>query len=67
MHHPQLGQLVRVDTDGLDYIFFPIEGEEVVVNAEEEPGTTGEGEVFVEDWTVFVTLREVSEPVVDVA
>jgi len=63
MRHPQLGQLVRVDTDGLDYIFFPFEGEEVVVNAEEEPGTTYEGGVQVDDWSVLVVLTDVSEPV----
>ncbi|MFK7768123.1 MAG: hypothetical protein AB8B55_12945 [Mariniblastus sp.] len=67
MYHPQLGSLLRVDTDGLDYIFFPVDGEEIVVNAEEDPGTTCDGGVMVEDWTVFVTLSEVSEPVVDVA
>ncbi len=67
MHHPQLGQLLRVDTDGLDYIFFPVEGEEIVVNAEEEPGTVYESKVEVDDWSVFVTLDEVSEPVAEVA
>lgn len=67
MHHPQLGQLLRVDTDGLDYIFFTTEGEEIVVNAEEEPGTTYQGNFDVDDWSVFVTLAEVSEPVAEVA
>ena len=63
MRHPDLGQLVRVDTDGLDYIFFPFEGEEVVVNAEEEPGKTYEGGVQADDWSVLVVLTDVSEPV----
>lgn len=67
MHHLQLGQLLRVDTDGADYIFFPAEGEEIVVNAEEEPGSTYEDSVEVNDWSVFVTLTEVSEPVAEVA
>ena len=67
MHHPQLGQLLRVDTDGLDYIFFTVEGEEIVVNAEEEPGSTCETDLEVEDWSVFVTLSEVSEPVAETA
>lgn len=66
MSHPELGELLRVDTDGLDYIFFPANGEEIVVNAEEEPGSTyGEG-VEVADWSVLVKLEEVSEPVADV-
>ena len=67
MFHPQLGPLVSVDTDGLDYIFYPIDGEEATVNAEEEPGVTDGLDYLVEDWTVFVTLSDVSEPIVDVA
>lgn len=63
MRHPEIGQLLRVDTDGLDYIFFPIEGEEIVVNAEENPGSTSETKVQVADWSVFVVLTDVSEPV----
>lgn len=64
IRHPQLGELVKVDTDGLDYIFCRADGEEVVVNAEEEPGSTDEG-VKVDDWSVFVKLSQVSEPVAD--
>lgn len=65
--HPQLGSLLRVDTDGLDYIFFPVEGEEVVVNAEENPGSTYESNVLIEDWSILVSLSEVSEPVGEIA
>jgi hypothetical protein len=61
MVHPQLGQLLRVDTDGLDYIFFPVEGEEIVVNAEEEPGSIYNGGQQIDDWSVLVKLTEVSE------
>jgi len=64
MHHPELGFLLRVDTDGLDYIFFPVEGEEIVVNAEEEPGATYDDKADISDWSVFVKLAEVSQPVV---
>ena len=67
MVHQQLGSLIRIDTDGLDYIFESISGEEIVVNAEEEPGTTDDPELQIEDWSVIVTLAEVSEPVADVA
>lgn len=66
MHHPQLGQLLRVDTDGMDYIFFPVEGEEIVINAEEEPGSAYDNNVDVDDWSVYVKLAEVSEPVAHV-
>ncbi len=62
--HPQLGLLQRIDTDGLDYIFCPVDGDEVIVNAEEEPGTIYDddngNQIF--DWSVLVKLAEVSEP-----
>ncbi len=54
MRHPVLGELLRVDTDGLDYIFFPVEGGEVVVNAEEEPGVTYDDSNDIRDWSVKV-------------
>ena len=63
MHHPQLGPLLKIDTDGLDYIVFPVNGDEIVVNAEEEPGSTYQSEVMVDDWSVTVTLTDVSEPI----
>lgn len=69
MIHPQIGPLLKIDTDGLDYIFYPALGEEIVVNAEEAPGTTygdsSGGEIT--DWTVFVKLAEVSEPTAELA
>lgn len=64
MVHPQLGPLLRIDTDGLDYIFYPVLGEEIVVNAEEAPGTTynEQADLKIDDWSVFVRLAEVTEP-----
>lgn len=64
MVHPQLGPLLRIDTDGLDYIFYPVLGEEVVVNAEEAPGTTynEQANLMIDDWSVYVKLAEVTEP-----
>lgn len=67
MTHPQLGPLLRVDTDGLDYIFYPVSGDEIVVNAEEEPGKTYDDSIEIEDWSVQVKLGEVSEPMEDIA
>lgn len=64
--HDILGPLQRVDTDGLDYVFALANGEEVVVNAEEEPGQTYDDGCEVENWTVLVTLKEVSDPISDV-
>ena len=67
MNHPKLGRLQRVDTDGLDYIFVPVVGEEVVVNAEEEPGVAQTNEVVIDDWSIFVSLVDVSEPLTETA
>ena len=66
IHHEVLGPLRKIDTDGLDYIFTTVEGEDIIVNAEEEPGKTYEGEFEVDDWSVIVGLTEVSEPIGDV-
>ena len=63
MYHPILGELSRVDTDGLDYIFVPASGPEVVVNAEEEPGKCYDETIQVSDWSVTVTFSEVSDPI----
>ncbi len=60
--HPVLGPLNRVDTDGLDYIFALANGTEIVVNAEEEPGQTYDDGLEIEDWSVLVTLTEISDP-----
>lgn len=65
IHHAQLGSILRVDTDGLDYIFFPVDGEEIIVNAEEEPGLAYDLGQPISDWSVRVTLSEVSEPIAD--
>lgn len=65
IYHDVLGPLARVDTDGLDYIFVPIEGSEIFVNAEEEPGNAYDTEFEIEDWTLLVTLQNVSEPICD--
>jgi hypothetical protein len=68
IEHTDLGPLQRIDTDGLDYIFYPIDGNEVVVNAEEEPGKVYDNdEMAIEDWSVLVTLADVSDPVADLA
>lgn len=62
--HPQLGYLLKIDTEGLDYIFYPVDGEELIVNAEENPGEVSneDGTEMINDWTVYVKLTEVSEP-----
>ena len=63
IYHQQLGQLMRVDTDGLDYVFTPIDGDDIFVNAEEEPGKAYETDIS--DWTLRVILENVSDPMND--
>ena len=67
IQHPELGPMQRVDTEGLDYIFYPVDGTEYVVNAEENPGSIyDEQELVIDDWSVIVTLAEVSSPLAEV-
>ena len=65
IEHRELGALQRIDTDGLDYIFYPVAGDEVVVNAEEAPGSPYDKSLDIGDWTVVVHLEAISEPVAD--
>lgn len=65
IEHPALGQLQRIETDGLDYIFVRADESEIQVNAEEEPGVTNEPGISFTDWAVRVLLSDVSEPIAD--
>ncbi len=65
IEHPVLGQLHRIETDGLDYVIVRADETEILVNAEEEPGVTCEPGLAFSDWTVRVMLTDVSEPVAD--
>ncbi len=65
IEHPALGQLQRIETDGLDYIFVRADESEIQVNAEEEPGVTNEPGISFSDWAVRVLLSDVSEPIAD--
>ena len=62
MDHNALGKVNRVDTGGLDYIFTLDQGEEIVVNAEEDPGAVYNRDERVDDWSLRVQLVDVSEP-----
>ncbi|MEM7782817.1 MAG: hypothetical protein AAF623_05650 [Planctomycetota bacterium] len=62
IRHFQLGPILKVDTAGLDYIFFPASGDEIIVNAEESPGAVDvDGEFEVSDWSLEVTLSDLSD------
>ncbi len=65
IEHPTLGKIQKIDTDGLDYVFYPESGEEIIVNAEERPGVAYYESSQITDWSVSVTLENVSEPVSD--
>lgn len=66
--HPTLGEILRVDTMGLDYILYPADGEEVVLDAEENPGSVLSGlDDPIAAWTLQVLLEEVSQPIADLA
>ncbi len=58
-----LGELKRVDADGLDYTFETVSEVKWIVNAEEEPGVIYDSDLRVADWSVWLTLSDVSEPV----
>lgn len=62
IEHLELGPISEIDCQGLDYLFCPMNGPTVTVNAEETPGTTT-SEWEVEDWAVLVMLADVSEPI----
>lgn len=61
IEHPDLGPLVRIDTRGLDYVFYGVQGTEWIVNAEETPGLIYDDQP-VGDWSIQVQLRDVSAP-----
>lgn len=65
IQHKALGKIIRVDTDGLDYIFTQMDGTEILVNAEEEPGKTYDDNLEIEDWTIIVFLANISDPIAD--
>ena len=50
IQHPELGPMQRVDTEGLAYLFYSVDGTEYVVNAEENPGSINdEPELVLDD------------------
>ena len=69
IEHEYLGSVANADTEGLDYTFTLADGRELVVNAEEEPGTiyeraNGEWRVAthqVSDWTLRVEFTELDD------
>jgi hypothetical protein len=65
IEHPVLGPVRQIETSGLDYVFHPVEGVPIVVNAEEDPGQIYELPLEIKDWSVTVVLTDVSDPLVD--
>lgn len=70
IHHPELGTIRKVDTCGFDYTITLIDGTELTINAEEEPGKLYEwhGEQWREssrvvgNWRFVVVFESLSQP-----
>lgn len=58
--HPTLGSISSVDTYGLDYVFQGENGQQWVVNAEEDPGVCADADGEVDNWGLRVWLADVS-------
>jgi hypothetical protein len=63
IRHPELGAVRKVDTHGMDYTLTLLDGTELLVNAEEEPGKLFEraGEQWRESARVVSDWRFVVE------
>ncbi len=69
IRHPELGDILKVDTRGLDYTITLRDGTELVVNAEEDPGKIYEGKPgawvesqrVVSQWRFEVEFESLSE------
>jgi hypothetical protein len=67
--HPELGDIRKVDTRGLDYTIALADGGELLVNAEEEPGRMYErgkdgwiaAKRVISDWRFVVEFESLSE------
>lgn len=70
IRHPELGEVARVDTRGLDYRIVLVDQTEILVNAEEEPGHASRLvngawtplEPQVRDWRFVVTFSTLAVP-----
>jgi hypothetical protein len=70
IRHPELGEIRKIDTRGLDYTITLADGVEQLVNAEEEPGKTYERQHgdwvassrSISDWQFEVIFESLSEP-----
>ena len=69
IRHHELGEVRKIDTCGLDYTITLVDGTELLVNAEEEPGKLFEGRLgnwkeskkVIEDWRCEVAFESLSE------
>lgn len=69
IRHPELGDIRKINTRGLDYTITLMDGSELLVNAEEEPGKMFEGRPGdwieskreISDWQCDVTFEALSE------
>ena len=57
IHHPQIGDIQKIDARGLDYTVTLTDGTIRKVEAEETPGVVYDLHKPVEDWRVFVEME----------
>ena len=61
IYHSELGELLKVDTKGLTYTFYLLDGTHIVIDAEENPGDPEYDNYKVSNWDLSVTLKDVVE------
>ena len=69
IRHPELGEIRKIDTSGLDYTITLADGTDLMVNAEEDPGNMYEGRPgnwveskhVVSEWRFEVHFESLSE------
>ena len=57
IHHSELGEIKGIVTYGLDYSIYLSNGDLIIVNAEEDPGSIEESKYSVSEWEFDVQVR----------
>ena len=58
IHHPQLGDIRKIDTSGLEYTITMLDGRVLKVEAEETPGLIYELlPTKIDDWRIYVEME----------
>jgi hypothetical protein len=57
--HTELGNVQKIDTNGLDYTLTLADGTQIKVEAEESPGFISDDRKPIEDWRFWVNMESV--------